>query len=281
MTSKIDDTRDPHPLWQGEPVYGYDTPGVQQTYVERDASVAADFLLPHLQPGMKLLDCGCGPGTITLGLAQVVAPGSATGIDIESGMVEQAKNFATERNVANVQFQAADITDLPFENDSFDAGFSSAVLEHLGEPVKALREILRVVKPGAVVGVLSTDWAEPMISPANAHVSRFFEIFEAGFNDYGGSLNRGRHLRSMMREAGFNVTEFSASYGNSANTEAVQAVVNGYIDWMDNLPLFPKAIEQGRTTKKELTEIQAGMKEWAALPDAFLATTRFKAIGRK
>ena len=53
----------------------------------RSAQSHAGFFLPHLKPGMKVLDCGCGPGTITLGFAEVVAPGTAVGTDIEESQV--------------------------------------------------------------------------------------------------------------------------------------------------------------------------------------------------
>ena len=99
-----------HPEWQGRPFYGYDSPAVQEHHVERSASPQADFFMPHLESGMSLLDCGCGPGTITLGLADVISLGQAVGIDIESTMVEQATRFARDRQVTNVRFEVANRT---------------------------------------------------------------------------------------------------------------------------------------------------------------------------
>ncbi len=87
---------------------------------------------------MCILDCGYGPGTITLGLAEAVAPGQAVGIDIESSMVEQATRFAKDRQVPNARFEVADITELPYPDNTFDRAFCCAVLEHLPDPVKAL-----------------------------------------------------------------------------------------------------------------------------------------------
>ena len=165
-----------NPEFGGRPVYGYDATVVQNYYTLREAERVAEFFLPYLESGMTLLDCGCGPGTVTLGLAEAVAPAQTVGIDLEPSMVERATSFAAGRRTDNIEFQVADIRDLPFPDDSFDVVFTSAVLEHLGDPDRALREIHRVVKPGGLVGVINTDWGDPLISPLNESVSRFFEI---------------------------------------------------------------------------------------------------------
>ena len=270
-----------HPEWQGRPFYGYDSPEVQEHYIGRGASPVAEFFMPHLQPGMCILDCGCGPGTITLGLAAAVAPGEAVGIDIESSMVEQATTFAKDRQVPNVRFEVADITDLPYPDNTFDRTFCCAVLEHLPDPIKALKETYRVLKPGGIAALIKTDWGDPLISPESEAVTRFFDLFEGGFNHLGGSLNRGRHLRSMMLEAGFNMIDFFAAYGNATTPALVQAEIDGYIAWMENLPLFDQAVESGRVDRAALDKIKKGMKEWSELPHAFIAKGRCVAIGQK
>ena len=269
------------PEWRGKPAYGYDVPAVQQGYAASEASENADFFLPHLRLGMSLLDCGCGPGTITLGLAEAVAPGRVVGVDLEPSMVQRANAIAGERQVTNLRFQVADICELPFPDGSFDAVFSSSVLEHLGDPVRVLKEMLRVLRPGGLIGVQSTDWTDPLISPADDAVKKFFELFEKGFNQYGGSLNRGRHLRSMLVEAGFKVVEYSARFNSSSTPEAVGNAVGEYTRWIENLPLFDQAVELGWVDRPTLQGIPARMMEWSRHPHAFLATARCVAVGQK
>ena len=281
MAGITQDQPESHPNQQDGSIYGYRSPVVQEYYAAREAAAAASFFLPHIQSGMTLLDCGCGPGTITLGLAETAAPGQVVGVDLEPSMIELANAFAEERQVANVRFQVADICELPFPDGSFDAVFTSSVLEHLGNPVQALQEIGRVFKVGGLIGVTCTDWSEPLISPPDESVGRFFELFERGFKNNGGSLYRGRHLRTMLRQAGFGVIEFSASYGNSATPEEVQSAVEGYVSWIENVPLFDQAVERGWVDRPGLDEIKAGMRRWSKHPQAFLATGSCKAVASK
>jgi SAM-dependent methyltransferase len=86
---------------------GYSEPALREL-LRRGVDEFAGFLLPHLRPGMRLLDVGAGPGTITLGLANAVAPGEVVGIDIDSVQVERARSLAAEHQVVNVRFQTGD-----------------------------------------------------------------------------------------------------------------------------------------------------------------------------
>ncbi len=119
----------------------------------RNADSHAAFLKPYLKPGMKLLDCGCGPGTITFGLADWVNPGLVTALDLEKSQLEVAAKNAAELGINNIEFIQGSVYEIPLPSNTFNAVFSHAVLGHLQEPVLALKEMLRVLKPGVVVGV--------------------------------------------------------------------------------------------------------------------------------
>jgi ubiquinone/menaquinone biosynthesis C-methylase UbiE len=123
----------------------------------RTAKTHAAFVLSNLKPGMSVLDCGCGPGAITTGFAEIVAPGQVVGTEIEESQVILARENAVNRKSSNVRFEVADIYEIPFETASFDAVFISAVLSNLREPVRGLLEAFRVLKPGGVVGVKEFD----------------------------------------------------------------------------------------------------------------------------
>ncbi len=133
-----------------------DTP-FQRRMVRRSAEKQAAFLLPYLQPGMSLLDCGCGPGSITLGLAQRIAPGTVVGVDFDPGEVERAQKLAAEQGVTNVQFKTGNVYELPFADGTFDACFSNALLDHLSDPIAALREMRRILKADGILGARTAD----------------------------------------------------------------------------------------------------------------------------
>jgi ubiquinone/menaquinone biosynthesis C-methylase UbiE len=103
----------------------------------RTALSSAAFLQDYLKPGMTLLDCGCGTGSISLSLAEIVAPGMVVGIDLDRERIERAR---TQALAPNLRFDVGDVYSLPFEEGSFDVVFANSVLEHLAEPNGALAD---------------------------------------------------------------------------------------------------------------------------------------------
>ena len=191
------------------------TPGYSSPMIEfmarHSAEVEAGFFLPQLQPGMDLLDAGCGPGSITLGLAQAVAPGRVIGIDIEDSQFEQAREAAENKRL-NVGFRKASVYELPFADRQFDAAFSHAVLESLTDPAAALAEIRRVLKPGGVIGLRAGDLGGLLIDADSEGPARAFATYLAQQETSAKDPHIGRKLGRLMRRAGFAVDKMSASY---------------------------------------------------------------------
>ena len=145
--------------------------------LERTAAKHAAFFTPFLERGMRLLDCGCGPGTITTGLAKLVSPGQVFGIDLEPGQVRRAQDRARQKQ-SNASFEVAGIYALPFPDGHFDGVFAHALFEHLREPVRALREMKRVLRSSGLVGIRSPDWAGWVVHPMNAPLEEAFRLFK-------------------------------------------------------------------------------------------------------
>ena len=130
---------------------------VLQSHRWRTAENSAAYLLPFLRPGLDLLDVGCGPGTITVDLAALVAPGRAVGLDLASQPLAEAR-AAAERAGADVTFQVGDVYALTAPENCFDVVHAHQVLQHLTDPVAALREMARVCRP-AEREWWGTSWA--------------------------------------------------------------------------------------------------------------------------
>ncbi len=151
----------------------------------RTAETAAGFFLPHLRPGMRLLDCGCGVGSITIGLAAAVAPGEAIGIDFQSEQIERARAVAGEAGVANVGFAVGSVYALPCPDASYDAAFAHTLLLHLREPPRALRELRRVLKPGGVVGIADDDRGTFLMEPATPLLEALHRLMQRAIQHHG------------------------------------------------------------------------------------------------
>jgi 2-polyprenyl-3-methyl-5-hydroxy-6-metoxy-1,4-benzoquinol methylase len=113
--------------------FGY-SPAAVGMMESRSVEQHAKFFVQHLSPGMDVLDIGCGPGSITVGLANLVAPGEVTGIDIESSQVELAQSRAKSLDLDNCQFRTASVFDPPLHRSKRGCSFrpydSHAVCEY-------------------------------------------------------------------------------------------------------------------------------------------------------
>lgn len=236
-------------------------------HAERTAQTHAAFLLPHLRPGMALLDMGCGPGTITVGLAAAVAPGAATGIDLDPPL----------KAPEGVRMVAGDVTELPFPAGSFDAIHVGALLQHLAHPLRALREARRVARPGAVIGVVDADWDGELLYPANAMLRRSMRV--ARRLRLGTSPFVGKQLRHLLTEAGFTRVEASARtihHGTQDETRQFGAFTASLFRYP---AAAERAIAQGWATAHELEQMAVAWEAWGRDPGAFVARFWCEAVG--
>ena len=244
---------------------------------KRMATQEAAFLLPHLRAGMNVLDAGCGPGSITLGLAAAVAPGKVVGIDIQPSQVEQARALAVQRGVTNVRFEAGNVYELPFPDGSFDAAFANSVLEHLREPVRALAELRRVLRPGGIAGIRDLDNGGFLIAPDTPLLQQWFNLRDR-FRQYNGAnFYIGRHHRRLLLEAGFVRAEASASVDSVGSLEKTRQFA---VFLKAQFPALARtALAEGWIDQATVDAIVAEIDAWAERPDAFQAATRCEAIG--
>ncbi len=192
------------------------TPGHSQNAADfmakRTLESHGSFFMPYLEAGVSVLDCGCGPGSITLGIAARAVPGEVVGVDSGKSQIDRAVAQAAHEGVRNVRFITANSYSLPFPEAKFDRVFSHALLEHLADPVRALRELYRVLKPGGVIGVCSPDWDGFMLSPPSSELSRAVDAYIALQSKNGGDVGVGRKLGVHLETSGFGEVHLSARY---------------------------------------------------------------------
>lgn len=234
-------------------------------HARRSASSHASFFLPLLRPGDRLLDIGCGPASITIGLGEAVGPdGAVVGIDLHPGP-------------ASVPLACADLHRLPFADETFDAVFICAVLQHLQDPAQALIEARRVCRAEAVIGVADADWGGVVMHPPDPWLDRGHQIVEQ-LRD-GTSPRVGRRLRELLHEAGF-----------ADAVCATRATGGGGPPWsfegefeaarFESAAVIEVVVERGIATAAEMAEIAAAWRRWSAHPGSTMARHWFEATAR-
>jgi ubiquinone/menaquinone biosynthesis C-methylase UbiE len=260
---------------------GYDAP-TTHFFRERRAATHAAFFLPHVQRGMSLLDGGCGPGSITLDLAEVVAPATVVGIDIAPSQVALAQEQVGQRGVANLHGAAAALYALPFPAEAFHAVFLHGVLEHLQAPVAALCEVHRVLKRGGVVGLRHADFGGFLLEPAPPPLDQFATLFARLMLYNGADPQAGRHQRRWLEDAGFVRPCLSASYDCWTPTPAETQRHAAFLASLVSASAFAQQImDTGLDDEALLTRMQQGFVAWGNHPHAFAAEAWGEAVAWK
>ncbi|EFH81846.1 methyltransferase domain-containing protein [Ktedonobacter racemifer] len=240
----------------------------------RSVKTHATFLLPHLHSGMRVLDCGCGPGSLTLDLARLVTPGSVIGLDIEGAQFAYAQELARTEGIENVSFEVGSAYELPFEDESFDLVFAHATLFHLSDPGRALREFQRVLKIGGLIAVRDTDYSTWQLEPETPLLAQMRELILKYMQTRGASPTYARRMRSYLVDAGFTRTEAYASCVSNGTPERVRTSASTYLGYLQAPDILIAIKEQdersvGSISSDELEAIRAEVHAWSERPDAF------------
>jgi len=268
------------PLRHEKYTHGH-APATLQQHAQRTADEAAAFLLPHLRPGMRLLDVGCGPGSITRGLAQRLAPGPVVGIDLSREALDGARRDAAARGLSNLQYEEGSVYQLRFVDASFDVVYAHQVLQHLRERGSALREMIRVVKPGGLVAVRDVDWGTAAYWPRDPWIDRFVEVHRQAWYRNGGEPQMGRQLRALFNASDVVDLQITAAVWCYATPADTAAWGEAYADRLLTSPMGERPVEYGFATRADLESMAAAFRAWGAHPDAMWMFVHIEALGRK
>jgi 2-polyprenyl-3-methyl-5-hydroxy-6-metoxy-1,4-benzoquinol methylase len=253
---------------------------VLRSHRSRTAENSAGYLIGHLQPGMTVLDVGCGPGTITADLATLVAPGRVTAIDTAAETLPIAEQAVAERGVHNIELAVGDVNALDYPNGSFDVVHAHQVLQHVADPVGALREMRRVARPDGIVAARDVDYAAMTWYPEIPVLDEWLSIYRRTARRNGGEPDAGRRLLSWARTAGFSEITCTATTWCYA-TDDQRAFWSGM--WAERIMqpgIGDHAVAFGYATEDDRARIAAAWREWGASEDAWFAITHGEILCR-
>lgn len=257
----------------------------------RTADNSAAYLLPHLRPGMRLLDVGCGPGTITRDLARIVAPGEVVGVDSAESVVADARAAATTERAGatasgagggpdRVAFRTGNAYALDLEARSFDIVHAHQVLQHLSDPVAALREMRRVCRPGGLVAARDSDYAAMTWYPDVPELDAWLDLYHRVARGNRAEPDAGRRLTAWARAAGFGEVAASASAWCFATADERAWWAGLWADRITASALADQALERGLASADDLDRMATGWRAWAAEEEGWFAVLHGEILAR-
>ncbi|OBF20585.1 methyltransferase type 11 [Mycobacterium kubicae] len=244
---------------------------VLRSHRQRTAQNSAAYLLPHLRPGLSLLDIGCGPGTITVDLAARIAPGVVTAVEQADDALALARAEAARQGVSNISFVTSDVHSLDFPDDTFDIVHAHQVLQHVADPVQALREMKRVCVPGGVVAARDADYAGFIWYPQLPALDRWLDLYQRAHRTNGGEPDAGRRLLSWALQAGFDDVTPTGSLWCFATEQDRQWWGGMWADRIVQSDLSRQLVDSGLATETDLQDVAAAWRDWTAAADGWLA----------
>lgn len=238
----------------------------------RTAENSAPHLVALLRPGMSVLDVGCGPGTITADLAQRVAPGRVLGIDASQEVIDAATSSVEgAAGDASVTFEVGDVYALDAPDDAYDVVHAHQVLQHLGDPVRALAEMRRVCRPGGILALRDADYSSFSWAPLDPRLDRWLELYRRLARHNGGEPDAGRFLLQWAVDAGCSDLSPGASTWCFATPEDRRWWGGLWADRLTESAIGVQLVELGWSDAAELAELADAWRGWAGEPGGWFA----------
>ena len=246
----------------------------------RSAERCCGFFRDHVHAETELLDCGCGPGTITMGLAEWASQGRVVGIDIGESQLNTARQYAHDHHIENVEFQHASVFELPFADESFDVVFSQAMFCHIPNHLEALAEIRRVLRPGGTAAIRDIINSATLVWPNDELLREVHRIFRLGEESSGGNPDVGLQLGTMLDAAGFENVFFSIDVEQPESRdertlyfELIASLVEG--------DLGSLAVRKGWISRERLREVTRAFRNLVNIPGSISILPFGRVVGRK
>ncbi|KAJ9221903.1 hypothetical protein DTO207G8_1104 [Paecilomyces variotii] len=265
------------------------------THQTRTAESDAAFLLPHIKKTDHILDIGCGPGTITTGLAKYASEGRTVGVDISADVLQKAKALAAQANVptqgpGSVVFEESNVLEgLAYPDDTFDIVYCAHLFGHLlpspDMPLRALTEIRRVLKPGGIVA--TRDAADQHFYPRSLDLDRLWvrNLMRAVSKGESDTEPVASSMPALLRRVGFDAD------GGKVRIGAGTTVYSGpetrkWLAWRatgqlkQGDPFYQSWLDAG-ITEDEIQQTLLAVEKWADTEDAWFAALNCEMLAWK
>ena len=245
------------------------------------AEASARHLLPYLRPGLRVLDFGCGPGTISVGLAKAIDPGTLHGVDMEASQIEVARSVAKATGRANTVFDVGDVADLPFDDGFFDVAHCHNVLMHVPDTAAVLAEVKRVLKPGGIIACREMNCESSFSQPNFGVLRKAWDMFEDLLAADEGHPQMGKELKTHIRAAGFENIQISMSFDVYSSDPDVEFIYHFANQWFLAPEITEAAIKYGASTRELCDQIADAYIEWRSHPGAVCGIAYGEAIANR
>jgi 2-polyprenyl-3-methyl-5-hydroxy-6-metoxy-1,4-benzoquinol methylase len=242
---------------------------VLRSHRTRTAENSAAYLLPRLTSDDRLLDVGSGPGTITADLARLVR--EVVAVEITQDAADLTRAELERQGVHPVDVRVGDVHALELDDGEFDVVHAHQVLQHVADPVGALRELARVTRSGGVVGVRDSDYAAFAWYPQLPALDRWLELYRTAARANGGEPDAGRHLLAWAHAAGLEDVTATSSTWCFATPESRAWWGGMWADRVTGSAIAEQLVNDGSATREDLRELADAWLTWAAHPDGWIS----------
>ncbi|KAJ5902802.1 ubiE/COQ5 methyltransferase [Penicillium taxi] len=254
---------------------------VVRSHARRTALNSASFLLPYIKSDMKILDIGCGPGTITVDFAAYAPQGHVIGLERVGEVLTKARALAQERGLTNIEFVEGDANSLSYEDGTFDIVFCHQVLQHVGDPVGMLQEMKRVTKVGGIVAAREADYGSFVWYPETQGLNEWKTLYDRVARHNGAEPNAGRMLHAWARKAGLENVKCSLTSWCYATPDEIKWWSSSWQERTLKSSFATSALDGKLALDSDLQRISEAWKEWGQDSDAWISIPSAEIICRK